>query len=334
MNLPGGWLVTSPSHRQKGRPVKALAPIALFTLIASTAVATPSATAERLDQESVDVTPTSSRLSLSDLRGKAGDWMIMPDGMYTLSGGISFVTAPVSPFAADSELRFTDLVLASLAARYSISGRAEVGASIQLLPKQPTDRSDWVWQRADLSTRIGFGKRYAGFAGLSGGPMFGGDGLWSAGAAGVEGQKSIHKTLVFHGSAGGALTSLFPENKMDGAWFVEAVVGGEMIFRSPNGWFAGWIGTGFHFPVAERARAGDLDLDPQTRANFSLGSVLSYIDDWDITFQLDVIDRGDVSDARTTLPIITGGFDQTQLMIGVTRRFKEDGHRPMMLIGR
>jgi hypothetical protein len=315
-----------------------LPPIAaLLSLFISSAPAR----ADEPDVEPTRGSATGETMSLAverDPRGRAGDWMIMPGGMYILSGGLSFVTAPVSPFAdaadPDPELRFTDMVLANLAARYSIKGRAEIGGSIDLLPKQPADRSDWVWQRAALSGRVGFAKRFAGYGGVSGGPMFGGDGLWTAGDLGLEAQKSIHETLVFHGVAGGSLTSLFPESKMDGAWFAEAVVGGEMIFRAPNGMFAGWIGTGFHFPVAERARAGSLDLDPQTRANFSLGSVLSYIDDWDITFAIEVIDRGDVSQPDTTLPIIAGGFDQTRLVLGVTRRFKEESYKPMMLIGR
>lgn len=335
MNLPSGSVVTSPEppsgHREAtvNRP-PALIPALLFVCSASaTALAGPS--------DDADVMPTTGEVMRGDLRGKAGDWMIMPGGMYTLSGGLSFVTAPVSPFAApdsETELRFTDLVLADLAARYSLGGRAEIGASIELMPKQPTDRSDFVLQQAELSGRIGFARRFAGYARVSGGPMFGNDGTWTMGSAGLEAQKSIHETLVFHGVAGAGLTSLFPDNKMDGAWFAEAVVGGEMIFRVPNGMFAGWIGTGFAFPVAERTDAATLVLDPQTRASFSLGTVLSYIDDWDISFQIDVIDRGDVSDPATTLPVIAGGFDQTRLVVGVTRRFKEQSGRPTMLIGR
>lgn len=289
-------------------------------------------------EDDADVEPTVGRTALesSDLRGKAGDWMIMPAGMYTLSGGINFITAPESPFEPDSQLRFTDMVLTSMSGRYSIKGRAEVGASIDLLPKQPAGRDDWVWQRAQLSGRVGFAKRYAGFVGLSGGPMFGGDGLWTSGAGGVEAQKSIHETLVFHGTAGAAVTTLHPESSMsERAWFGEVVAGGEMIFRAPNGMFAGWIGTSFHFPVAANDSRVDLELDPQTRANFSLGTVLSYIDDWDIAFGFEVIDRGDVADPATTLPILTGGFDQVQLVLGVTRRFKEKrSYGPMMLVGR
>lgn len=309
--------------------MKALCP----ALIAVCAL--PSLASADTDKAVIDEGASTISLARGDLRGKSGDWMIMPAGMYTVGGALSFVTAPESPFEADSELRFTDLVLTTLTGRYSIGGRAEIGAAIDLLPKQPAGRDDWVWQRAQLSGRVGFARRYAGFVGLSAGPMFGGDGLWTSGSGGVEAQKSIHETLVFHGTAGASVTTLHPESTMaERAWFGEVIVGGEMIFRVPNGMAAGWIGTGFHFPVAANDGRVDFELDPQTRANFSLGTVLSYIDDWDIAFGIDVIDRGDVSDPATTLPILTGGFDQVSLVLGVTRRFEQErGARPMMLIG-
>ncbi|OJT21102.1 hypothetical protein BO221_29995 [Archangium sp. Cb G35] len=58
--------------------------------------------------------------------------------------------------------------------------------------------------------------------------------------------------------------------------------------------------------------------------NFRLGAVLSYIEDWDLFAELIVNDRGELSEPTTTLPILDGGFDQTLLLLGVTRRFQRD----------
>jgi hypothetical protein len=46
-----------------------------------------------------------------------------------------------------------------------------------------------------------------------------------------------------------------------------------------------------------------------------------------------VIDRGEMASPDTTLPILAGGYDQTQVMVGVTRRFREEGRSSTLRIG-
>jgi hypothetical protein len=50
-------------------------------------------------------------------------------------------------------------------------------------------------------------------------------------------------------------------------------------------------------------------------------------EDWDLFAELVVLDRGDLSHPATTLPILDGGFDQTHLVVGLTRRFKREDTR-------
>jgi hypothetical protein len=59
-------------------------------------------------------------------------------------------------------------------------------------------------------------------------------------------------------------------------------------------------------------------VDPQPRLDFHVGTVLS-LDKWDLFAEFAVVDRGDMVDPATRLPVLDGGFDQRQVMFGVTR---------------
>jgi hypothetical protein len=41
----------------------------------------------------------------------------------------------------------------------------------------------------------------------------------------------------------------------------------------------------------------------------------------DLFLELSILDRGDLDDATTTLPILGGGFDQNRIVFGFNRRF-------------
>ena len=323
-------------------PSLPLGSLLFISLVSGSAVAEPRASEPDdggLETDDAPAVRLGSASGSYDLRSRADDQIVMPGGMYTLGGTMTFLTAPESPFSADDEIRFTDVVLLGFGARYGIKDRAEIAASVTVLPKQPSFTDEFIWQSASISSRIGFKKRYAGWASVSAGPTFGADGMWGAGAFGLEAQKPIHRTIIFTGNAGANTVGLFPDGdagKMrDAAWFTEVTAGGEIIFRVPRGEAAGWVGTNFHFPVAELSESSMLDIDPQTRANFHVGAVLSAIENWDLSLQIGIVDRGDIKDPTTTLPILTGGFDQTHIIFGVTRRFKQENPRrpPMVHIG-
>ena len=86
-----------------------------------------------------------------------------------------------------------------------------------------------------------------------------------------------------------------------------------------RGEFAGWLGVDYRVPLATVDE--DTMLDPQVRLNFQLGAMIGYVGKWDLYVIYAVVDRGDVESPDTTLPLLDGGFDQSQLVFGAARRF-------------
>jgi hypothetical protein len=78
--------------------------------------------------------------------------------------------------------------------------------------------------------------------------------------------------------------------------------------------------------------------DGLARRSFDLGTTLglsvgawarSRTTGWELFAILTVVDRGELDDPSTQLPILDGGFDQTQLSLGVQHRFQPpDPPRP------
>jgi hypothetical protein len=59
-------------------------------------------------------------------------------------------------------------------------------------------------------------------------------------------------------------------------------------------------------------------IDPQPRLDFKIGTAIS-LNRWDLYVELAVVDRGDLANPATRLPVLDGGFDQRQVIFGVTR---------------
>lgn len=297
---------------------------AALALVALLAPADALAQSERAAAEAIALTGSDS----GSARSKANDWMIMPEGTTTFGGHLGFMTAYAGLGA--EQIRFTDVVLATLHARRAFKDRYEVFGSASFLPKQPSFTDELVWQSASAGARVGAGERYAATLAFSGGTLMGDQGYWSAGGLVVQARKSLHPTLVVEGAMGGVSTVLFEETREQPSWLTEATASAELVFRVPNGMMAGWLGTEFRFPVAHDSSRSDDGIEPyapQTRVNVNLGVVLSYIRDWDVYAKLAVVDRGDLVDPTTTLPILEGGFDQKYLIVGLTRRFRPDTHK-------
>jgi len=79
------------------------------------------------------------------------------------------------------------------------------------------------------------------------------------------------------------------------------------------------LGTELALPVAHSAT-----IDPSTRLDLTIGTVYSAVRDWDLYAELTFRDRGTTMLPATTLPIVDGGFDQRQFVVGITRRFSEE----------
>lgn len=299
-----------------------------FTWVALGLVAgSPAALAQEGESPVEGTTSTESVFITGDAdpRSHSADWLILPQGSATVGGHLRFLTAEGG--LGEEALRFTDVVLLDVNGRLSLAGTGELFASTTLLPKQPSRTGEVLWQGSSLGGRVGFAERFAASARATAGPALGHSGYWATADVGVEARKSLHPTLRVQGVLGGSATALFlegsPERRIG---FGEVVAGGEVVLRAPNGAAAVWLGTEFRFPVVSSASpAGALaELDPQTRVNFRVGGVLSYIEDWDLFAELIVNDRGELSAPATRLPILDGGFDQTMLLLGVTRRFQRD----------
>src|SRR5262249_35626910 len=124
------------------------------------------------------------------------------------------------------------------------------------------------------------------------------------------------------------------------AFLTELAVQTSALFHAEDKWGA-WIGVGYAVPVQKSGRdpTTEIAIDPQPRLDFHAGTVLSLVKQWDLFVDFAVIDRGDLSNPATRLPILDGGFDQKQIMFGVTRhieaskRHHDDGDEGPLQIG-
>jgi hypothetical protein len=253
-------------------------------------------------------------------RSKSESWMIPPGNTGTIGGQFAFMTAsgPLTDLLGGRRLEFTDVVFLRLDARYSIAGVAELIVDTTLLPKQPSYTDESVFQNAGLGFRIGLAKWLAAALRFDGGTTVDADGAWAAATAGVEARLPIDDYVKFDLGLYGQGTALFIDD--EAPRFAEVVGNAQVVFANPGDGGL-WVGTSFHFPVADEPSTS-YPIDPHTRANFNIGGVLSFIDDWDLYAKYSFIDRGDLPEAPDTiLPILDGGFDQQQLALGVVHRF-------------
>lgn len=252
-------------------------------------------------------------------RSRASSWLVAPAGTLEVGGELSFMTADVG-LGADG-LDFTDVGLLRTHVRYSIGWRIEALAAVELLAKQPSTTDEPIFQAGALAVRAALWPKMALYTTFAGGPLLDDAGLWGAAELGWQAKTMPDSTLVFEGTVGGAMTGL-ADDAEERPWFAEVVVRGDTILRTPQGWFAMWVGAEMRFPVAH-----DDVIDPQTRLNFSIGTVYAFVPRWDLFVEYTVVDRGDAEDPATTLPILDGGFDQQQLVFGVVRHFRADAPR-------
>lgn len=258
-------------------------------------------------------------------RSKAGNSLLMPAGSLTVGADLSFLTADAG--LDGEQVRFTDVVLFRPRARYTAGDRIELFAGTTLLPKQPSFTDELVWQGGHLGALVGLGGRLAGFAQAAGGALMDGAGWWAGFDAGVQARKSLDEIIVLQGALGGATSLLFfDEDTEEAFWFAELAAHGEILFQAPDQIAAGWLGVDYRVPVAHApdapdALSGDY-LDPQPRVNFHIGAALTFLDDWDLYAEFAILDRGDIADPATTLPILEGGFDQRHFVFGLLRRFQ------------
>lgn len=287
-----------------------------------TAGASPAAAQVR-DAAPAVSTGDSIELSAS-ARSYVADWLVNPERQLEIGGELTFLTAPASPFSPGPgepgrELRLTDVGLFQPHVRFSTGGHLELAAAVSLLAKQPSYLDESVFQAGSLGLRYGLGHKWALWATGAGGQLLGDLGNWGSVAGGAQARTSIDRTIRFQASLGGAWTQLYAGEDSGRPWFAEIVAHGETVLRTPRGEVGAWLGVDYRVPVAHDAGTGGLD--PAVRLGLQVGALIGYVDKWDLYVAASAVDRGDLEDPTTTLPILDGGFDQTQIVFGGARRF-------------
>lgn len=256
------------------------------------------------------------------VRSKSDEWMIPPGKTGTLGAELAFLTArgPLSSVIGNPALYFTDVVFLRLQGRYSVAGVAELIVDTSLLPKQPSYTEELVFQNGGLGFRVGIAGWLAAALRFDGGATLEAAGAWGQTSLGLEARLPIDDYVLFDLAAFGAGTALLIDEQAPR--FAELGTSAQVVFFNPGA--AGvWLGASFHFPIASHS-AEIWPIDPPVRLSANVGAVLTAIDDWDLYAKFSYVDRGDLVDLETILPILDGGFDQQVLTFGVVRRFGDE----------
>ncbi len=243
-----------------------------------------------------------------------------------IGASLNFVTS--DPSLNGRKLEFTDLVLLRIHGLVSFRGRFELFGGVDIVPKQPSDTDELIWQGALLGGRIKLADSFALWLRGQTGPQLDRDGYWLTADWAVQYKRALHEVMFMETAVGSTYTQLFYDQDVDRTfWLAEIFSQLSLALREPKGHFSAWITFSFHFPVIGRPKASNpdpisgLSLDPQTRVGFSLGGLVALSKTLDIFVEWSILDRGDLFDSTTTLPILNGGFDQQQLVFGFMRRF-------------
>ena len=289
--------------------------------------AEPAVPPERVSVD--EAVPTVGRMmsaEIGDVRTNLSDWAVGPPG-WDVGGEMVFITSDLG-LADDRPLKLTDVGILRARLRYTATRRIELSAAVDALAKQPAYTDELAFQGGRGAMKIAVSRAWALAAGVAGGPALG-DGQWGSAATGVVYRKHPHETLSFQLHGGALATAL--RLPADDPWLTEVTAGGRIMLHTPNGWFGAWAGAELAFPVVHHEA-----LDPATRLDVELGMAYAVVDDWDLFVEASIRDRGDAGLPATQLPILDGGFDQRQLIVGVVRRFDgkhDDGDRDALLIG-
>lgn len=257
-------------------------------------------------------------LTSQSRRGVAQDYLVLPAGG-ELTGQMRFVMA--QPVFSDEKLRFSDLALFGIGGRWSLLEKLELSAHVDLLAKQPSYTDEKPWQSVAVGLRTPLGKRKALALSGSGGHLIDHGGMWTKQALAMQWRVPIADIMTFDLAAavdGVGLTA----PRSTSAFIAEIAGTASALFHADGKWGA-WVGLGYAVPVL--ARGSDpttgLAVDPQPRLDLRVGTVLSLVKEWDLFAEFAIVDRGDLAAPATRLPILDGGFDQQQVILGVTRHF-------------
>jgi len=279
-------------------------------------------------------TPMTADVALGSSRSYrsiAENAMTMDEGL-ELSSGMKFITARDVPFAsAGRELLFSDVGIFGVSARSAVNKHLELSTHLDLLAKQPsTIDHQAVAQGGGLGLRTPIGESFAIAADAGIGPLLDGHGVWTRESAVIEMNKEIGSEFLSFDLRGGAdVTTLAGNGASSGSGHLtEVITQANAMFHMPHGYWAGWFGIAYAVPVAHAGvdPATSMAMSPQPRLDFHLGTVVALVPEWDVYIDVAMIDRGDATRPETQLPILDGGFDQAQVLFGVSRHWASKPH--------
>ncbi|HUS29695.1 MAG TPA: hypothetical protein VMZ53_14425 [Kofleriaceae bacterium] len=261
-------------------------------------------------------------------RGVAQDYLVLPSGG-ELGAQMRFITAPRGPIfegEGEQKLEFTDLALFGVSARWSLFSKLELSASATLLPKQPAFTDEKPWQSVGVGLRSPLGRNAAVAVSGGGGHLMSHAGMWTRESLMLEWKKPIHEDFLSFDIQGGiqGLGIQAPKTTKSTAMITEVAIQTTALFREPHGKWGAWLGMGYAVPVQFSGKdpTTEMWINPQPRLDFHMGTVLALVPKWDLFVDFAVVDRGELSDPTTRLPILDGGFDQRQVIFGVTRHIE------------
>jgi hypothetical protein len=253
-------------------------------------------------------------------RGVAQDYLVAPSGG-ELTSSMKFLMT--EPSLGGEAMKFSDLALWSVGGRWAIYPRLELSLEASFLAKQPSFTDEKPWQSIGGAIRSSLSRHAALQVTAAGGHLIGHEGMWTKEALLLQWRKPIARVMQFDIAAGVDGASLSAP-RAPSAYIAEVALMTSALFREPSGHWGGWVGLGYAVPVAYRGAdpTTGMSVDPQPRLDFRIGTVLSLVKNWDLFAELAIIDRGDMENPATRLPIMDGGFDQQQVILGVTRHFE------------
>jgi hypothetical protein len=261
------------------------------------------------------------------------DQAVIPD-YWHIAAEVARVTGP--DLADETPFRLGDYTRLSLDGRLALGEHFELAAGVSLPPKRSEVTEVPTIVGGFLRGRLALGPRSSLYAQAFAErllPLLAprDDGAWGMGALGLDVREYVDRQrrwLAFAGTVGASGGRALRAGAGAIPWLVEAEAGGDMHITAMDddgndglGLAAGIV---FAYPVAHGGRAFWMAsapaLRPQTRADAHLSIYATLSTGWDVTIKALFLERGDANVPETILPVLSGGYDQRQLIVGVTYR--------------
>lgn len=244
--------------------------------------------------------------------------------------GTSLAFASPSGVPGDSSLNVPTTSRLAINGRFSLGESFELAGGSSLPPKQSEITDDPPLFGGYLMGRYAINRRQALYLRTDAerlmqlaGPTD--DGAWAEAAAGWDGRSFMDssKLVSFAWNLGLGGGRALATDAGQAPWITEAVagIGMRFAFQGRHGPGMGFtMGSDFRFPILSGGDAywaeGAPKINPQTRVDLHVALFVSLSTGWDITATLAHRDRGEIDTPETILPVLGGGYDQQQFLLG------------------